>query len=54
LPETKLLKPIRNLLHRRPPTDLTLSDLDQQDGLPYGPHVVAPRRKVARPVKVRG
>ena len=31
LPETKLLKPIRNLLHWRPPTDLTPSVLDRQD-----------------------
>src|SRR5262245_30938152 len=53
LPETELLKPIRNLLHRRPPTDFTLSVLDRQDSLPYAPRVVAPRRKVARPVKVR-
>src|SRR5215471_1344643 len=47
-------EPIRNLLHRQPPTDLTLSVLDRQESLPYAPHVVAPRRKVARPVKVRG
>jgi hypothetical protein len=31
LPEAELLKPIRNLLHRRPPTDLTPSVLDRQE-----------------------
>jgi hypothetical protein len=44
--DSPAMKPIRNLLHRRPPTDLTLSVLDRQDSLPYAPHVVAPRRKV--------
>jgi hypothetical protein len=29
--EAERVEPIRNLLHRRPPTDLTLSVLDYQD-----------------------
>src|SRR5262249_60721397 len=29
LPETELFEPVRNLLHRRPSTDLTLSVLDR-------------------------
>src|SRR5215468_3924966 len=32
-------EPIRNLLHRQPPTDLTLSVLDRQDSLPYAPRL---------------
>src|SRR5262249_2001175 len=32
LPKAELLKPIRNLLHQRPPTDFALSVLDRQDG----------------------
>ena len=32
LPETELFEPVRNLLHRRPSTDLTLSVLDRQVG----------------------
>jgi hypothetical protein len=32
---------------------LTLSVRDRQDSLPYAPHVVAPRRKVACPVRVK-
>jgi hypothetical protein len=40
LPETELLKPIRNLLHRRPPADLTPSVLDRQDSLPYAHSII--------------
>src|SRR5215469_381129 len=32
LPETQLFEPVRNLLHRRPSTDLMLSVLDRQVG----------------------
>src|SRR6516225_7570154 len=32
LPETELIEPVRNLLHRRPSTDLTLSVLDRHVG----------------------
>ena len=32
LPETELFEPVRNLLHRRPSTDKTVSVLDRQVG----------------------
>jgi hypothetical protein len=32
LPETELFEPVRNLLHRRPSTDLTPSVLDRHVG----------------------
>src|SRR5215472_5909521 len=35
LPETELFEPVRNLLHRRPSTDLTPSVLDRHVGEVY-------------------
>ena len=35
LPETKLPQPVRYLMHRRPPTDLTSSVLDRQGSLSH-------------------
>jgi hypothetical protein len=32
LPEAELFEPVRNLLHRRPSTDITLSVLDRHIG----------------------
>src|SRR5215475_5988018 len=49
LPETKLFEPVRNLLHRRSSTDLTLSILDRHVVRVYqispGSSTLGPRRR---------
>ena len=47
LPETELFEPVRNLLHRRPSTDLTLSVLDRHVVGAYQP---SPRSRAPGPV----
>src|SRR5215510_10202327 len=59
LPETEPFEPVRNLLHRRPSTDLTLSVLDRhvvaarQDRIPWA-RVGAPISNKARSGVVHG
>jgi hypothetical protein len=45
LGHVELLEPARNLLHRRPPTDLTLSVLYRHNSLSYVPPIVSAQEK---------
>src|SRR6516164_11704015 len=53
LPETELFEPVRNLVHRRPSTDLTPSVLDRHVGGVYQHSLKPSRAALTRPTVTR-